>query len=266
MKYDYLEKATVAVVNSLKKTFNNYAFVANMERFQDFPVYIQTVGDEAYMTVNSDRLEAKDKSDTIMMPCMIIRINSVNINEDNKTNEISDGKFTLEIGGFKKDYTSEMSTYDVDMSLDGTILYTDIFQYMAFVEYLMNGVYKSEDFQFNYMGKVQMATWSLETVDHTLEYDDVGSFGTQSASSHRQEVNFIVKMQYPSFGLNSSLTGHVDGDGDGNNEGGIGVPVGALPTDGVIKSVIHYIDDTVITKGISKDITGGDFPEDSQKI
>lgn len=265
MKYNYIEMATIAVVNSFKNEFKNFAYVSNIERFQEFPVFIQNSGDSTYMTVNSDRLEVKEVSDKVTLPALILAFRGVSINEENKTNEVSDAKFTLEMNGFSQDYTGEMSTHELSLKMDGKLLCTDIFQYMAFVEYLLNGVYKNKPFLFNYMGKVQQGSWTLDTTDHDVEYDETGLFGTESISSHEESLNFSVTLQYPSFNLNDSLTAYVDSNGDGNFEGGVGVPDGAIPSGNVIKSVIHYVDESGIPNAISKDITGGEFPDEKQK-
>lgn len=265
MKYNFYEKAVIAVISDLKEKFKNFAYVSNQERYQEFPVILQTSGDETYMTVNSDRLEKRNKSDKVIMPIMVCSFSGITINEDNKTNDITDGSFVLKLNGFSQEYTSEMSTYDTSVRLDATVLFTDIFQYLAFVEYNMNGIYKNKPFRFEYMGKVQHGLWALETTDHDVELDMTGVFGSESIASHQETLNFVISIPYPSFNLNDSLTKDVDADGDGINEGGVGKPKNAMPSNNVIKSVVQYVDDTVSTRTIAKEIIGGDFPEDLQK-
>lgn len=265
MKYNFYEKAVISVVTDLKEEFKRFAYVSNQERFQDFPVFLQTSGDDTYMTVHSDRLEKRDESDTVYMPYMALAFSGISINEANKTNEISDGHFVLEVNGFETDYTSEMSTYDTTVRIEANVMFSDIFQYLAFVEYLMNGIYKNRPFRFSYFGKVQQGTWALDTTDHDVEMDLVGAFGTEKAASHQEQLTFTISIPYPSFNLNSSLTAFVDGDGDGNEEGGVGTPDNAMPSDNVIKSVVHYVDDTDINRPMTKVIEGEEFPKELLK-
>ena len=141
-----------------------------------------------------------------------------------------------------------------------------------------------------YMGKVQQGSWSLTTTDHDVEIDDVGAFGTESISSHQEQLAFSISLQYPSFNLNDSIVPNINdlssssnGDGcndgtcavdsggnsidnGGNNaEGGIGVPINAVPSGNVIRSVIHYIDEGNINNDISNNVTGDDFPDEHIK-
>lgn len=265
MKYNFYEKAVISVITDLKKQFKNFAYVSNQERFQEFPVFLQTSGDQTYMTVHSDRLEKKDKSDKVTMPFMALAFSGISINEANKTNEISDGEFVIDINGFNTNYSSEMSTYDTTVRIEANVMFSDIFQYLAFVEYLMNGVYKNRPFRFSYFGKVQQGTWALETTDHDVEMDLVGAFSTEQVSSHQESLSFQISLPYPSFNLNDSLTASVDGDGDGKEEGGVGVPNNAMASDNVIKSVIHYVDDYDENRTMTKSVVGDDFPKDLQK-
>lgn len=265
MKYRFFEKSIIAVVNSFRQEFRNFAYVANDAQWQEFPVYIQNSGDKAYMTVHSDRIEGKKKTDRVMLPCMVLHYRGVTINEDNKTHEISDGKATIELNGFPHEIVGEMSMYDCTLRMEATLLFSDIFQQLAFAEYVMNGVYKQKPFKFSYMKKVQVAAWQMETVDHDAEYDEVGLFGDAEVASHQEIVSFNVHLQYPSFNLNSRLKGSVDGDGDGNNEGGVDASDGTLQSaSNVIKGVASYVDEGKVSNTVSKDIKG-EFPIDKQK-
>lgn len=265
MKYRFFEKSIIAVVNEYKQAFRNFAYVANDTQWQDFPVYIQNTGDNSYMTVNSDRLAVKQKTEKVMLPCMVLHYRGVTINEDNKTNEIIDGKATIKLNGFPHEIVGEMSTYDCTLRMEATLLCSDMFQYLAFIEYVMNGIYKQRPFKFSYMGKVQYGTWMLETVDHDVEYDEIGLFGDTQVASHQEMLAFNVNLQYPSFNLNDKLKGSVDADGDGNNEGGVDASDGSLTSaSNVIKGVAGYVDEGKISNTISKDIVG-EFPANKQK-
>jgi len=265
MKYRFFEKSIISVVNSFRQEFRNFAFVANDAQWQNFPVYIQNSGDKTYMTVHSDRIEAKEKTDRVSIPCMILHYRGVTINEDNKTHEISDGKATIELNGFPHEIVGEMSVYDCTLRMEATLMFSDMFQHLAFTEYVMNGVYKQKPFKFSYMSKVQFGTWQLETVDHDPEYDEIGVFGDTEVSSHQEILSFNVNLQYPSFNLNDKLKGNVDGDGDGNNEGGIDANDSSLTSaSNVIKGVVSYVDEAKVSNKVSKDIVGT-FPTDKQE-
>lgn len=267
MKYNYFEKATISVTNSIKDVFKNFAYVSNINKSQPFPIYIQTSGDDAFMSIHSDRLEVTKKTDTIYIPSLKIKFDGIDINDSDMTNDIIDGKLVIEIDGIKTEKVGTMNTYPITLRMSGYVLMSNIFQYLSFVEYCMNGVYKQRNFKFQYMGKVQNGQWSLETSSHDVEYSDTSSFGEEVIASHQLPINFEIYLQYPSFNLNETLGGDLDGDGDGYKEGGIGghkskigddnsLGNNLMDSNNTIKGVVHYVDLETETNKVSKDITG----------
>ncbi len=265
MKYTYFEKAIIAMVNELKELFKNYSYVSNIKRYQEFPVFIQSSGDETFMEVHSDRIAKSEKSDKMIIPALVLDFIGITFDEDNKTNEVN-GNITLKHNGIESEYVGEVTHYPCEIRFDGTAIFGDIFQYMSFVEYLMNGVYKSRPFKFEYMGKMQDGIVVLETSDHDVEKNQTLSFGDiDEVGSHTETLSFNTKLQYPSFNLNSSLTDKVDSEGDGNIECGVGVPKDLQNSNNIIKGIIHYNNEEKFDNQISKDVTGK-FPLDKQKI
>ncbi|BAV39232.1 hypothetical protein BPT24_107 [Tenacibaculum phage pT24] len=265
MKYTYFEKAIIAMVSEMKTLFKNYGFVSNLSKHQDFPVYIQNSGDRAYMEVHSNEIKEVSKTEKIILPALVLHFRGVSINEDEKTNE-TQGAITLKHNGFEQEYTGEVQHYPCEIRMEGTFLGTDIFQYLSFVEYMMNGVYKNKPFNFKYMGKNMEGTIVMETTDHDPEYNEITNFEDfEEMSSHNSILAMNVKLQYPSFNLNSSLSGDVDESGDGIYEGGIGIPVNMTKKGDVIKSVISYTDLEKINKPVGELIVGDNFPENLKK-
>lgn len=264
MKYKYFETATVSIVNELKKLFANFSYVSNEKRFQDFPVYIQTSGDEAYLQVHSNQLVKRTKSDKIILPALVLKLSGITITEDNMTNQ-ANGSLVIKNLGVEQEYYGEVTYYPCEMRLDGTLLFTDVFQYLSFTEYLMNGVYKNTPFKFEYMGKKQEGIITTETTDHEIDFSETSGWGDiNEGSSHSEKISFNCKVSYPSFNLNDSLTSDVDANGDGNSEGGVGVPKHLMPKGNVIKGVIIYGNENNKDNLVTKCVTGI-YPDEKQR-
>lgn len=249
MKYTYFQTATIAAVDNIANAFSNFEFVSNSKRHQPFPVFIASTGDETFMSMMSDRLHVKPKSDTLHVPSMSLDIADITLSSDSKTNSVENAKFVLTIDGASSEKMKSMTAYPSKITVNCTVLFSNIFQYLAFIEYIYNGIYKRNTFNFTYWGKYQEAVWTLTTETFEPTFDRSGTFGTApDGSSHTLSLSFEVYCKYPSFGLNNTLGANVDDDQDGIKEGGIGGAATVSDTDAyidansVIKGVVDYND------------------------
>jgi hypothetical protein len=215
-QHDFYENAIKGLLWYLRELMKPYA---NTLTDKNFFIGMKNTGDEKFLF---DQIDSKHLYDSI--PRWELDFLGINTLDDDRTNPRENGNFVAEtttnLGEKRKmDFSAPVARRPTEIGFDSQVLFSNVFEYLRFVEiYLILSTY-SHTYKFYHAGKLHIGTFTFQ--DLTESTKNV-TFGMEAEKRERKiPIAFTVVTQFPAYQIygipgtgNEGFNGD-DGDGSG---------------------------------------------------
>lgn len=187
-------------------------FSSNIEPFRDaisistenvgqksiVPVYISNTGDEVFLSTMLFKSEDEKKKLYQQNPRIVFSVGGISTDTDALTNPHEFGRFVVSDSDQKFEKASKVRRIQTRVSLPYEMIFSNIDQYLKFVDVMLTVFDRATVFEFVHAGKIHQATYNLTAND----YDSSANFSLGHDSDKRRRLmnaSIELVVQFPAF-------------------------------------------------------------------
>lgn len=193
MIHDFFESALKGMLSNLTERMQPYSEYLN----RTFPILVMNTGDEVFL----QNIKPDDANKTLYnsIPRMVCDIGGINVLSDQLSSMTNYGRFTIQddITGIKSEKVANFRRIPLNITVNAQVYFSNIFQYLQFVEILLMMTYDNCVFTYYYQDKFLQGNFNYQDQYNT---EPNMSLSFDSDKRHRiMNLTFEVELQFPSF-------------------------------------------------------------------
>jgi hypothetical protein len=208
MVHDFFENALTGFLKDIYGKLKPYEGVINAK----FPVMIMNTGDETFLSNMLDEDSPLSVSEPKLyqrVPRMVCNPLGIDISTDQLSAKKTYGKMVdISNLGYKTKKATNVRRIPLTTVISSKVYFSNIFQYLQFVEILLMTAFKENTYNFVYVGNTQVGSYSF-----TTSFEGVPNLSLSHDSEKRwreMELSFTLGLQYPAYDYYGGATELMD--------------------------------------------------------
>lgn len=201
-EHTFFRTSIIGFIDALDRLFEPYA-KQHLKNNQKFPIFINSVGDEVYMSnltsIGEKQVELYDYN-----PRMSLSFGGISIEQDQLTAFAVVGRTQVKNASNQKiDVLTHLRRMPIKLLLKAEIVFHKLSEMLEFIEYYLHATsHLGMGFEFMHAGCVHQATFG-----YAWEMDPSINFGLEFSSEKREvrvPITFEVNVQFPAHNFYES--------------------------------------------------------------